>query len=285
MAVDVTWLGHSTVTVDVRTPRGPLRVVTDPVLRPGLAHLRRRPRTPAPAASAGCDLALVSHLHHDHLDLPSLRRLRPGRPRHPARVLGLGALAPAPVRHPGRRGRGRADPGAARARPAGRRHRAPGPPRRSPHGQRGQPRPARRRRRRAPRPGARGVPRPRAGRPAAVGDRRHRRVRGVRRGPRCGWARARPRARARGGMGTHPGPPPPRPAAGGRAGRPDAAGAQPARALGDPAPDRPGPDHGGPLHRARSRLRRPHPPPGRPGCPGRRDRGRLRLDDAGERLP
>ncbi|MEW1958080.1 MBL fold metallo-hydrolase [Kineococcus sp. NPDC059986] len=77
MAVDVTWLGHSTVTVDVRTPRGRLRVVTDPVLRPGLAHLRRRPRTPAPSASAGCDVALVSHLHHDHLDLPSLRRLRP----------------------------------------------------------------------------------------------------------------------------------------------------------------------------------------------------------------
>ncbi|WP_432512648.1 MBL fold metallo-hydrolase [Kineococcus sp. SYSU DK001] len=77
MGVEVTWLGHSTVTVDVRTGAGHLRLVTDPVLRPGLAHLRRRPRTPAPAASAGCDLALVSHLHHDHLDLPSLRRLRP----------------------------------------------------------------------------------------------------------------------------------------------------------------------------------------------------------------
>ncbi|WP_432562615.1 MBL fold metallo-hydrolase [Kineococcus sp. SYSU DK003] len=71
------WLGHSTVTVDVTRPEGDLRIVTDPVLRPGLAHLRRRPRTPDPSASAGCDLALVSHLHHDHLDLPSLRRLRP----------------------------------------------------------------------------------------------------------------------------------------------------------------------------------------------------------------
>nr|WP_281372871.1 MBL fold metallo-hydrolase [Kineococcus aurantiacus] len=70
-------MGHSTVTVDVRTPGGSLRVVTDPVLRPGLAHLRRRPATPDPAAWAGCDLALVSHLHHDHLDLPSLRRMRP----------------------------------------------------------------------------------------------------------------------------------------------------------------------------------------------------------------
>ncbi|MEZ0164192.1 MBL fold metallo-hydrolase [Kineococcus sp. LSe6-4] len=77
MAVDVTWLGHSTVTVDVHAPGGRLRVVTDPVLRAGLGHLRRRPRTPAASASQGCDVALVSHLHHDHLDLPSLRRLRP----------------------------------------------------------------------------------------------------------------------------------------------------------------------------------------------------------------
>jgi L-ascorbate metabolism protein UlaG (beta-lactamase superfamily) len=75
--VDVRWLGHSTVTVDVARAGGRLRIVTDPVLRAGLAHLRRRTRTPEPADTAGCDLALVSHLHHDHLDLPSLRRLRP----------------------------------------------------------------------------------------------------------------------------------------------------------------------------------------------------------------
>jgi L-ascorbate metabolism protein UlaG (beta-lactamase superfamily) len=71
------WLGHSTVTVDVPRPAGKLRIVTDPVLRRGLVHLRRRQPTPAPSVSAGCDLALISHLHHDHLDLPSLRRLRP----------------------------------------------------------------------------------------------------------------------------------------------------------------------------------------------------------------
>ena len=77
MSASLRWLGHSTVTVDVTRSAGNLRIVTDPVLRPGLGHLRRRPPTPAPSASAGCDLALVSHLHHDHLDLPSLRRLRP----------------------------------------------------------------------------------------------------------------------------------------------------------------------------------------------------------------
>ncbi|WP_432537197.1 MBL fold metallo-hydrolase [Kineococcus arenarius] len=67
------WLGHSTAVLDAVG----VRVVTDPVLRPGLAHLRRRPPLPDPEHSADPALVLVSHLHHDHLDLPSLRRLRP----------------------------------------------------------------------------------------------------------------------------------------------------------------------------------------------------------------
>jgi L-ascorbate metabolism protein UlaG (beta-lactamase superfamily) len=66
------WLGHSTATLDAAG----VRVVTDPVLRKGLAHLRRRPPLSPPEDSAGAQLALVSHLHHDHCDLPSLRRLR-----------------------------------------------------------------------------------------------------------------------------------------------------------------------------------------------------------------
>ena len=48
---------------------GGVRLLTDPVLRPVVAHLRRV--VPAPAAPAGLDAALVSHLHRDHLDLPS----------------------------------------------------------------------------------------------------------------------------------------------------------------------------------------------------------------------
>jgi L-ascorbate metabolism protein UlaG (beta-lactamase superfamily) len=49
-------------------------VVTDPVLRARIAHLRRK----APVEAAlldGVDVILVSHSHHDHLDLPSLDRL------------------------------------------------------------------------------------------------------------------------------------------------------------------------------------------------------------------
>jgi L-ascorbate metabolism protein UlaG (beta-lactamase superfamily) len=52
---------------------GGVRLLTDPVLRPGVVHLRRA--VPAPDAPAWLDAALVSHLHRDHLDVPSLRRL------------------------------------------------------------------------------------------------------------------------------------------------------------------------------------------------------------------
>jgi len=49
-------------------------LLTDPVLRPRLWHLRRR----VPLESAelrGIDAALLSHVHFDHFDLPSLRKL------------------------------------------------------------------------------------------------------------------------------------------------------------------------------------------------------------------
>jgi L-ascorbate metabolism protein UlaG (beta-lactamase superfamily) len=73
----LTWLGHATVLIELDG----VRVLTDPVLRRRLAHLER---TEAVAAGAvpPLDLVLVSHVHYDHLDLPSLRRLVPP----PARV-------------------------------------------------------------------------------------------------------------------------------------------------------------------------------------------------------
>jgi L-ascorbate metabolism protein UlaG (beta-lactamase superfamily) len=52
---------------------GGVRLLTDPVLRGRVAHLRRHGC--APEVPAGVDAVLLSHLHYDHLDLPSLRML------------------------------------------------------------------------------------------------------------------------------------------------------------------------------------------------------------------
>jgi len=67
--VRVTWLGHSTVELELDG----VRLLTDPVLRRRVAHLRRVAMAPRELATP--DAVLVSHTHYDHLDLPTLRRL------------------------------------------------------------------------------------------------------------------------------------------------------------------------------------------------------------------
>lgn len=72
----VTWLGHSTVVLDVAGPDGrATRLVTDPLLHRHAGLLRRRGDRPAADAWRGAHAALVSHLHHDHAELRSLRLL------------------------------------------------------------------------------------------------------------------------------------------------------------------------------------------------------------------
>jgi L-ascorbate metabolism protein UlaG (beta-lactamase superfamily) len=65
----LTWLGHATVLLETHG----VRLLTDPVLGSRVAHLRRH--QPAPPYPRRIDGVLVSHVHHDHLDRPSLRRL------------------------------------------------------------------------------------------------------------------------------------------------------------------------------------------------------------------
>lgn len=67
----VTYLGHATARIDLEDAR----LLTDPVLRGRIGPLVRHGRSPSPEESSGIDAVLISHLHHDHADLPSLRRL------------------------------------------------------------------------------------------------------------------------------------------------------------------------------------------------------------------
>lgn len=64
-----TWLGHATVLLELAG----VRLLTDPVLRDRVTFLRRV-GDPAPEPPR-VDAVLLSHLHHDHCDLWSLRRL------------------------------------------------------------------------------------------------------------------------------------------------------------------------------------------------------------------
>ncbi len=71
----VNYIGHATVLVDI----GHIRVLTDPLLRDRVLFLQRHGLNPAPdlLEQRPPDIVLLSHLHYDHADLPSLRRLPP----------------------------------------------------------------------------------------------------------------------------------------------------------------------------------------------------------------
>jgi L-ascorbate metabolism protein UlaG (beta-lactamase superfamily) len=71
----LTWVGHATILLEL----GATRMLTDPVLRARVAHLRRQ-SAPARIDLGGVHAVLVSHLHRDHADGPSLRRIGPTTP-------------------------------------------------------------------------------------------------------------------------------------------------------------------------------------------------------------
>ena len=81
----IEYVGHGTVLVDLAG----VKLLTDPLLRNRVTHLRRAAKVDA-AALRGVDAVLISHLHYDHLDMPSLQRL--GREMPVVAPKGAGAL-------------------------------------------------------------------------------------------------------------------------------------------------------------------------------------------------
>ena len=70
MPLEVTWLGHSTVLIELDG----MRLLTDPVLGRRVGGLVRIAPPVAADATNDIDLVLISHLHADHADGGSLRR-------------------------------------------------------------------------------------------------------------------------------------------------------------------------------------------------------------------
>ena len=82
----VTWLGHATL----RLALDGATILTDPALRPRMGGLIRHASQPKPPTWHSVDAVVVSHAHHDHLDLPSLGLIDPDV--HVVVPRGLGAL-------------------------------------------------------------------------------------------------------------------------------------------------------------------------------------------------
>ena len=79
----ITWLGHATVLIEIEG----MRILTDPVFRGRIGPLVRI--APRALLDGPVDCVLLSHLHGDHTDLPSLRTLNRSGPAlapHPARA-------------------------------------------------------------------------------------------------------------------------------------------------------------------------------------------------------
>jgi L-ascorbate metabolism protein UlaG (beta-lactamase superfamily) len=67
----ITYIGHSTTLLETAGKR----FLTDPMVADRLVHIRRVSGAPAPETLDRLDAVLVSHAHHDHLHLSSLRQV------------------------------------------------------------------------------------------------------------------------------------------------------------------------------------------------------------------
>jgi L-ascorbate metabolism protein UlaG (beta-lactamase superfamily) len=72
----LTYIGHGTNLIRL----GGRAILTDPMLRNWLGPLHRQGPPPDSEVPNLADTVLISHLHRDHLDLPTLRRVPAGTP-------------------------------------------------------------------------------------------------------------------------------------------------------------------------------------------------------------
>jgi L-ascorbate metabolism protein UlaG (beta-lactamase superfamily) len=101
----IRFLGHATVLIDLDNTR----ILTDPLLRRRVAALLWRHPTPCSRIDHPVDAVVISHMHQDHLDLPSLRQLGHGEtllvPRRAGPFLARRGFTDAHEIHPGRSAR------------------------------------------------------------------------------------------------------------------------------------------------------------------------------------
>ncbi|UPK76670.1 MBL fold metallo-hydrolase [Nocardioidaceae bacterium SCSIO 66511] len=92
ISVSLTWWGHATTTIEM----GGVRVLTDPVLTRRLGHLSRIRSTTPTGQAREADVVVISHLHGDHLHLPSMKLISPAAqvigPRGTRAVLGASRM-------------------------------------------------------------------------------------------------------------------------------------------------------------------------------------------------
>ncbi len=67
----IVYVGHATVLIELDG----VRLLTDPLLRAWVGPLRRHSPSPPRDVADGLDAVLISHLHRDHADVASLRRI------------------------------------------------------------------------------------------------------------------------------------------------------------------------------------------------------------------
>ena len=92
--INLTYVGHATMLIEIDG----VRILTDPILRGRVGHLRRVVSASEPTLYEDIDLVLVSHLHWDHCDPPSIRRLT-----NTPRLIGPAGMAKMLNRRPLRR--------------------------------------------------------------------------------------------------------------------------------------------------------------------------------------